>query len=172
MHPSRRSSTATKQATGAPLLSDCTASSSGTDRGCSVGSGYNPPPQQYAPPPPQQQQQNQYSAVPVSYGNAAGDSYAMQAVNGNGTQSLIGSDLGPFFAEVRSFNHHSLGILELGPGSRLRRLGSNRYSSAHADQLVLPLSRSSRFRTRSSSCTRTSTMSRSFTLAASLQPTT
>lgn len=64
--------------------------------------GYNPPPQQYAPPPPQQQQQNQYSAVPVSYGNAAGDSYAMQAVNGNGTQSLIGSDLGPFFAEVES----------------------------------------------------------------------
>ncbi|GAA5951351.1 hypothetical protein JCM8115_005125 [Rhodotorula mucilaginosa] len=65
---------------------------------------YNPPPQQYAPPPPQQQQpqQNQYSAVPVSYGNAAGDSYAMQAVNGNGTQSLIGSDLGPFFAEVES----------------------------------------------------------------------
>lgn len=86
-------------------LSDYTACSPETDRGTSVGSGYNPPPQQYAPPPPQQpQQQNQYSAVPVSYGNAANDSYAMQAVNGNGTQSLIGSDLGPFFAEVRSFN--------------------------------------------------------------------
>ena len=106
MHPSKRSNTATKEATGAPSLSDYAALSPETDRGTSVGSNYNPPPQQYAPPPPQQQQpqQNQYSAVPVSYGNAAGDSYAMQAVNGNGTQSLIGSDLGPFFAEVRSFN--------------------------------------------------------------------
>ncbi|GAA5976041.1 hypothetical protein JCM10908_005366 [Rhodotorula pacifica] len=60
------------------------------------------PQQQYAAPPPQQQQQNQYSAVPVSYGSPVGDSYAMQSVNGNGAQSLIGSDLGPFFAEVES----------------------------------------------------------------------
>ncbi|GAA5852389.1 hypothetical protein JCM9279_001185 [Rhodotorula babjevae] len=66
--------------------------------------GYAAPPQQQqysAAPPPvgyaQPQQQQQYNQYPPAGGNA----YAMQPMNG-GSGSLIGSDLGPFFAEVES----------------------------------------------------------------------
>ncbi|GAA5834066.1 hypothetical protein JCM11251_003609 [Rhodosporidiobolus azoricus] len=58
---------------------------------------YNQPPQDYAPPPPvgygnggQQQQ----------YGAGGANAYAMQPMNNGG--SLVGSDMGPFFAEVES----------------------------------------------------------------------
>ncbi|POY76752.1 hypothetical protein BMF94_0001 [Rhodotorula taiwanensis] len=66
--------------------------------------GYNAPPpqQQYSPAPATNQYQNQYAAAPAAYGNGGGDAYAMQTVNGAGSQSLIGSDMGPFFAEVEA----------------------------------------------------------------------
>ncbi|GAA5910797.1 hypothetical protein JCM8208_000999 [Rhodotorula glutinis] len=63
--------------------------------------GYAAPPQQQqysaAPPPPVGHAQQQYNQYPPAGGNA----YAMQPMNG-GSGSLIGSDLGPFFAEVES----------------------------------------------------------------------
>ncbi|GAA5974264.1 hypothetical protein JCM11641_003364 [Rhodosporidiobolus odoratus] len=70
--------------------------------------GYDQPysaPQQAAYQQPPQQQYSQ-PAPPVGYGNQGGDAYAMQPMNGGGAGygggALMGSDLGPFFAEVES----------------------------------------------------------------------
>ncbi|TNY21400.1 Proteophosphoglycan ppg4, partial [Rhodotorula diobovata] len=67
------------------------------------GGGYQP--QQaygYSAPPPAQQQQQQHYAPPPVGAAGHGNSYAMQPMNGAGQGSLIGPDLGPFFAEVES----------------------------------------------------------------------
>ncbi|BGP54481.1 hypothetical protein JCM8202_001560 [Rhodotorula sphaerocarpa] len=75
------------------------------------GGGYGAPPptqqEQYhgaAPAIPPTQHQNSYPSSPAAYGNGhgGGDAYTMQPMNGAGAQSLIGPDLGPFFAEVES----------------------------------------------------------------------
>ncbi|GAA6011340.1 hypothetical protein JCM10207_008306 [Rhodosporidiobolus poonsookiae] len=72
--------------------------------------GYNSAPQQsyqQAPPaaqsynqPPQDYTPQDYS--PYGQQQQGGNAYAMQPMNGGGAQGLMGSDLGPFFAEVGS----------------------------------------------------------------------
>lgn len=130
-------------------------------------SGYNAPPpqQQYTPAPATNQYQNQYAAAPAAYGNGGGDAYAMQTVNGAGSQSLIGSDMGPFFAEVSP----SVRATECWPSFLRCRVRDTRADPVRGS---VRKNRSRRSRTRSSSCTKTSTTSRSCTRAGSLRPTT
>ncbi|GAA6003215.1 uncharacterized protein JCM10292_002924 [Rhodotorula paludigena] len=64
--------------------------------------GYASAPYQQAPPLPMQQRQQQGYGQQYAPPVGQGDAYGMQPMGRTGGSSLIGSDLGPFFAEVES----------------------------------------------------------------------